>query len=83
VIEDDPELLARLMPAGYDAQPEQALLIHVHAWDSNCPQHIPQRLEASDVAAALAARDDKIKQLEAELRRLRSAIDSASAKTDK
>ncbi len=49
VIEEDPELLARLISAGYDARPEQVMVIHVNAWDTNCPQHIPQRLEAKDV----------------------------------
>ncbi|MDB5220814.1 MAG: pyridoxamine 5-phosphate oxidase [Myxococcaceae bacterium] len=42
VIEDDPELLAELTPKDYDARPEQAIVIHVKAWDMNCPQHIPQ-----------------------------------------
>jgi hypothetical protein len=40
------------------------------AWDTNCPQHIPQRFEAADVAAALAARDARIAELEAEVARL-------------
>jgi predicted pyridoxine 5'-phosphate oxidase superfamily flavin-nucleotide-binding protein len=43
VIEDDPELLAELMPEGYEARPEQAIVIHVTAWDANCPQHITPR----------------------------------------
>ncbi len=46
VVEDDPELVARLFPDGYDARAERALVIHVTAWDENCPQHIP-RLHAS------------------------------------
>ncbi len=68
VIESDPQLLAALTPAGYAAKPEQAIVIDVHAWDVNCPQHIPQRFEADDVARALAERDQKIMALEAELR---------------
>jgi hypothetical protein len=44
----------------------------VIAWDSNCPQHIPQRFEAADVAAALASRDRRIAELEAEVARLRA-----------
>jgi predicted pyridoxine 5'-phosphate oxidase superfamily flavin-nucleotide-binding protein len=67
IVEDDPALLARLMPAGYRARPERAMLIHVVAWDANCPQHIPQRFEAGDVERALAARDRRIAELEAEL----------------
>jgi predicted pyridoxine 5'-phosphate oxidase superfamily flavin-nucleotide-binding protein len=42
VIEDDPELLAELTPKDYDARPEQAIIIHIKAWDMNCPQLIAQ-----------------------------------------
>jgi hypothetical protein len=59
------------MPPGYKARPEQAILFTVTAWDANCPQHIPQRFEAADVAAALAERDDRIAALEAEIKQLR------------
>ena len=72
VVEDDPALLASLMPDGYDARPEQAVVLHVSAWDANCPQHIPRRLEAKDVEAALAQRDATIAALQAELRALRA-----------
>lgn len=71
VVEDDPALLARLAPAGAKVRPERAIVIQVAAWDANCPQHIPQRLEAEDVKAALAARDARIAALEAELKALR------------
>ncbi|WFP64690.1 pyridoxamine 5'-phosphate oxidase family protein [Mesorhizobium sp. WSM4904] len=71
VIEDDPDLTARLMPANYRARSEQAILFTVTAWDANCPQHIPQRFEAADVAAALAERDRRIADLEQEVARLR------------
>ena len=71
VIEGDAELMARLMPHGYKARPEQVILFTVSAWDANCPQHIPQRFEAADVVAALAERDKRIADLEAEVVRLR------------
>ena len=71
VVEGDGELIAKLMPEGYRARPEQVILFTVSAWDANCPQHIPQRFEAADVAAALADRDARIAELEAELARLR------------
>ena len=45
------ELLASLMPDGYRARPEQVVLVTVRAWDVNCPQHIPQKLDAAEVAA--------------------------------
>ncbi len=70
VVEGDAALTARLMPEGYKARPEQVILFTVSAWDANCPQHIPQRFEAADVAAALAERDARIAALEAEIARL-------------
>lgn len=60
-------MVAGLMPPAYKARPEQVLLFTVTAWDANCPQHIPQRFEAADVAAALAQRGARIAALEAEL----------------
>jgi uncharacterized protein len=73
IVEGDALLVAKLMPAGYQARPEQVLLFTVAAWDSNCPQHIPQRFEAADVAAALDERDQRIAALEDEIERLRRA----------
>jgi uncharacterized protein len=71
VVDDDPALLESLMPQGYKARPEQVILFSISAWCGNCPQHIPQKFDAADVAAALAARDARIVELEAELATLR------------
>ncbi len=70
IVENDAELSAGLMPEGYRARAEQVILFTVTAWDANCPQHIPQRFDAADVAAALAERDSRIAGLEAEVARL-------------
>jgi len=70
VVEGDPDLTQRLMPKGYKARPSQVILFKVRAWDVNCPQHIPQRLEAAEVAAVIAERDRRIADLEAQLVRL-------------
>jgi uncharacterized protein len=67
VVEDDPALVAALLPQGYKARADQAILFQVAAWDSNCPQHIPQKFDAADLVAALAARDARIAELEAAL----------------
>jgi predicted pyridoxine 5'-phosphate oxidase superfamily flavin-nucleotide-binding protein len=72
VVDDDPALMDALMPADYPARPEQVIVFTVSAWDTNCPQHIPQRFEAADVAAALNERDARIAELEAEVARLRA-----------
>ncbi|WP_299846708.1 pyridoxamine 5'-phosphate oxidase family protein [uncultured Paracoccus sp.] len=65
MVEDDPALVARLLPEGGRA--DRALVIAVEAWDVNCAQHIPQRFEAEDVARALAAREARIADLEREV----------------
>ncbi len=75
VIENDPELIARLFPEDYRARPEAAILITVEAWDANCPQHIPQMVFAEDVAAAIEALNERIAALEAENARLRGEAD--------
>ncbi len=55
VVEDDHALLARLMPDGYRARPEQAILFTIDAWDANCPQHIPG-LRAEDEVERIVGR---------------------------
>lgn len=74
VVEGDAELIAKLMPESYKARPERAIVFTVAAWDANCPQHIPQRFEASDVAALIEERDRRIAELEAEVRRLKDGL---------
>ena len=77
VVENDAELMAKLMPQDYKARPEQVILFTVSAWDANCPQHIPQRFEAADVAAALGERDRRIERLEQEVARLKGISGAA------
>ena len=73
VVEGDEELNKRLKPGGYRARVEQVILFTVAAWDSNCPQHIPLRLEVAEVQAMLADRDKQIEELRKELDALRTA----------
>lgn len=71
IVESDDALVAKLMPPNYKARAEQVILLKIAAWDANCPQHIPQRFEAADVAKVLAERDRKIEALETEIKILR------------
>src|SRR6516165_6686160 len=80
VVEDDPALTQSLMPKGYRARPEQVIIFKIAAWDTNCPQHIPQKFDAANVAAAMAEagakieqRDARIAALEAEIAKLKAA----------
>ncbi len=70
-VETDPALVERLMPAGYKARAEQAIVFTVKAWDANCPQHIPQLVPIDEVVPAIAERDRRIGELERELASLR------------
>lgn len=74
VVEDDPALTAALMPKDYKAKPEQAIVFKIAAWDTNCPQHIPVKFDAADVAAAIASRDTRIAELEAEVAQLKQRL---------
>ena len=77
VVEGAADLTAELMPEGYRARAEQVILFTISAWNANCAQHIPQRFEAADVAAALAQRDERIAALEAEVKGLRGELETA------
>jgi len=74
VVEDDPDLVARLFPEGYAARAEAAIMFRVDAWDANCPQHIPQMLFAEDVAGAIGALQDRIANLERENAQLQATL---------
>ncbi|QUS58781.1 pyridoxamine 5'-phosphate oxidase family protein [Pseudovibrio brasiliensis] len=76
VIEDDPELIEQLMEYDqpYRAAPEQAIIFTIDAWDANCPQHIPVRVDAEWVRSALEEKEQKIAELEAQIQKLQSAV---------
>jgi len=70
---EDPELVAQLMPEGYRARGEQAVMFTIEAYDVNCPQHIPQMVFAEDVAEIVTDLRKRIGELEAENARLRAS----------
>lgn len=68
VVEDDADLLARLVVEGYGGRPERAIVIEVTAWDVNCPQHITPRFTEQEIAAVLGPYRQRIRELEAQIR---------------
>lgn len=64
---DRPDLIEQLRIPGYEADTQRAILIHVEAWDWNCPQHIPQKYSEDQVAAMMAPLQARIQELEAQL----------------
>jgi predicted pyridoxine 5'-phosphate oxidase superfamily flavin-nucleotide-binding protein len=75
VVEGDEALLEQVMPEGYAARPERVIVFNVEAWDANCPQHIPQKIDAADVRAALATLEAQVRALTAENERLRAQLE--------
>ena len=79
VVEDDPELLARLVAPGYNARVERAIVIEIQAWDINCRQHIPQKFDAADVEAAISKLQQRVAELTRENASLRKDLAARSA----
>ena len=73
VVEGDAALLAKLWPEGYKARPEQVIVFDVEAWDTNCPQHIPQMFHADDVGQTIQQFQARIRELEAEVAALKAS----------
>ena len=65
-----PRCWPELMPNDGKSRGEQVVIFRVLAWDANCPKHIPQRFDAADISRALEQRDQRIAELEAQVRRL-------------
>jgi predicted pyridoxine 5'-phosphate oxidase superfamily flavin-nucleotide-binding protein len=72
VVEDDPDLVARLQPETR-GRAERAILFEVETWDVNCPSHIPVLVDAKAAADAIARRDARIAELEAELVQIKTS----------
>ncbi|MGH7217445.1 MAG: pyridoxamine 5'-phosphate oxidase family protein [Nitrospiraceae bacterium] len=68
---DRPELMEKLSVPGYDAKIERAMLLHVEAFDWNCPQHITPRFTMEELQAMNAPLYEHVAKLEAELTQLR------------
>jgi uncharacterized protein len=67
MVEDDPELVAKLADPSYTSKPERALVFTVEGWDPNCPQHITPRFTEEDFRPAFEKLQSRIAELEAEL----------------
>ncbi len=49
VNEDDEALIKKLSVSDYKGDVERAFIIHVEAWDRNCPQHINPRYTKQEI----------------------------------
>jgi uncharacterized protein len=69
-----PSLFAMLDLADYKAKPERMIVLHVKAYDWNCPQHITPRFTLEEIEVAFASQRQLIEQLQAENMRLKSQL---------
>jgi uncharacterized protein len=75
-VEDDPDLAAALADSSYDATVQRAVIVHVEAFDWNCPQHITPRFTAAEIEPVMAELRSEVEALRAEnvaLRRTRQS----------
>lgn len=69
----DPALAETLALPGYRGVAERAFLLHLEAFDWNCPQHITPRFTEGAIAAAVPPMRARLEQLETENQTLRAA----------
>jgi predicted pyridoxine 5'-phosphate oxidase superfamily flavin-nucleotide-binding protein len=67
------DLIEKFRPVGEKSPVERAVLIHVEAFDWNCPQHITPRYTEEELTELLQPMRRRLDALEAENARLRSA----------
>lgn len=79
-VSEDPELAQAVATPGYRGLPERVFLLHLEAFDWNCPQHITPRFTEAEVAAAAAPLTSRLVELEAENVALRAALAKLESK---
>jgi predicted pyridoxine 5'-phosphate oxidase superfamily flavin-nucleotide-binding protein len=72
--------LSRVRMPGYKAIIERVFVIHVEAYDWNCPQHITPRYTAEEIRDAMAATEEQVRKLELENAQLRKEIQQLRGK---
>lgn len=73
-IKDDPALHKLLDLGDYKFRPERMMVLHVEAYDWNCPQHITPRFTAEEIEEILQPQYQHIKNLEAEIVELKAKL---------
>ena len=73
-LKTDPELARQLALPGYRALPERAILLHVEAFDRNCPQYITPRFTNGEIEAAIEPMRLHLAALEAANQALRAQL---------
>lgn len=70
----EPELASLVALGDYRGEPERAFVLHLEAFDWNCPQHITPRFTEAEITAATAPLHARLAELEAENTALHAAL---------
>ncbi|MEP7341624.1 MAG: pyridoxamine 5'-phosphate oxidase family protein [Acidobacteriota bacterium] len=68
---DASELITQLQDTSYEAQVERAMVLHVEAFDWNCPQHITPRFTIEEIRELNVPLYEHVASLEAEIELLK------------
>jgi uncharacterized protein len=71
--------LPQVRVPGYKAVIERVFVIHIEAYDWNCPQHITPRYTAEDIRDGVRALEERVQTLEDENETLRKELDKLRA----
>lgn len=66
-VENDSVLLEKVFDDDDKIHPERVFLLHVEAWDVNCPKHITPRFTEAQVQEIIAPLQKRIEEVEAQL----------------
>lgn len=69
---DAPELIEKLKVEDYEAKIERAVILHIEAFDWNCPQHITPRYTSEEIKQMVQPMNEYIEKLEKEIDKLKA-----------
>ncbi|WP_353071129.1 pyridoxamine 5'-phosphate oxidase family protein [Tunturiibacter gelidoferens] len=73
-----PALIESFRPADRSSVIERVILVHVEAFDWNCPQHITPRYTAEEIQQVIAPLSQRLAKLDAENAKLREELHARS-----
>ena len=73
-LKENPALFNLLNVTDYKNKPERMMVLHVEAYDWNCPQHIIPRYTLQEIEEAFAGQRDRMIELEVEIKELKNKL---------
>ena len=71
-IKDRPDLIDLIIPEGHESLTERIVLLHVIAFDWNCPKYITPRYTIEEINEMFMPLQEHIKELKSEISRLKN-----------